>query len=92
MADLIECRNCDSLYCEGCNIYTLAKMLHKGKFDSLMDDEHSVNEILEAEPVKHGKYITDWLGDVSCSLCGAKWLDITQNYCPNCGAKMTEGE
>ena len=47
---------------------------------------------IEVEPVKHGKYITDWLGDVSCSLCGEKWLDITQNYCPNCGAKMTEGE
>lgn len=37
---------------------------------------------------RHGRYITDWLGDSSCSVCGEKYLDATKNYCPNCGAKM----
>lgn len=39
---------------------------------------------------KHGRYIIDDMGDASCSECGANWLDITQNYCPNCGATMEE--
>lgn len=42
-------------------------------------------------PVRHGRYIIDDMGDSSCSECGEKWLDVTQNYCPHCGAKM-DGE
>lgn len=46
----------------------------------------------DVAPVRHGRYITDDMGDSSCSECGAKWLDITQNYCPNCGARMDGGD
>lgn len=42
-------------------------------------------------PVRHGRYIIDDMGDSSCSECGEKWLDVTKNYCPNCGAKL-DGE
>ena len=48
---------------------------------------------IEAEPVKHGKWI-GYAGTIGneCSVCG-KWLDVLQgtaemNYCPNCGADM----
>lgn len=43
MAKYIECRNCDSPYCDGCNIYSLATMLNNGKFDCLMNNNHSIN-------------------------------------------------
>lgn len=42
MADLIECRDCDSPHCDGCNIYTLAMMLHRGELDCLMDEHYSI--------------------------------------------------
>ena len=48
---------------------------------------------IEAEPVKHGRwvrYLDFWR---KCSLCGSSWheqwvMGKTLNYCPNCGAKM----
>ena len=50
---------------------------------------------IEAEPVKHGKWI-GYAGTIGneCSVCG-KWLDVLQgtaemNYCPNCGCRMDE--
>lgn len=45
----------------------------------------------DVAPVRHGRYITNDMGDSSCSECGERYLDVTQNYCPNCGAKM-DGE
>ena len=39
---MIECRKCKSPYCDGCNIYTLAKTLHKGELNCLMADSHSI--------------------------------------------------
>lgn len=56
--------------------------------------------VIEAEPVKHGRWICTnmALGKYACSACGG--VDITcgdyysthyapdQDYCPNCGAKM----
>lgn len=44
----------------------------------------------DVAPVRHGRYIIDDMGDASCSECGAKWLDVMQNFCPNCGARMEE--
>lgn len=48
---------------------------------------------IDAEPVRHGKWI-GYAGTIGneCSVCG-KWLDVLQgtaemNYCPNCGARM----
>lgn len=58
--------------------------------------EEAVNAIwsipaADVAPVRHGRYIIDDMGDSSCSECGAKWLDVTQNYCPHCGA-LLDGE
>lgn len=39
-------------------------------------------------PVVRAHYITDEWGDSSCSECGEPYLDITKNFCPNCGAEM----
>ena len=45
----------------------------------------------DVEPVVHGHYVFDDDGDSSCSVCREKYLDHTQKYCPNCGAKL-DGE
>ena len=51
---------------------------------------------VEAEPVRHGKWIRDELGE-RCDICslyayrdmfGQPW---ESPYCPNCGAKMDKG-
>ena len=59
---------------------------------------------IEAEPVKRGKWLYDgsdgynMLGEEfrwkKCSLCGYSYsttLSKSLNYCPNCGARMSEG-
>ena len=46
-----------------------------------------------ADPVKHGKWLEHQQGlwvYAKCSKCETIH-DIKSNYCPNCGAKMTEG-
>ena len=54
---------------------------------------------IEAEPVKHGRWtpVTNGRGGFECSIChsyapsyqdGVEWLSP---YCPNCGARMSEG-
>lgn len=99
MAEYIECRNCDSPNCEGCNILTLAKMLHDGKFDCLMDANHSVDRFADVEPVRHGRWEhldDDWFDLWKCTACGEEWTfsydptnkDTVVNYCPDCGATM----
>ena len=49
---------------------------------------------VEAEPVRHGKWIDTFGNNMKygfCSLCGDMWENIdTMNYCPNCGAIMDE--
>lgn len=54
---------------------------------------------LEAEPIKHGRWIKLYHDNYKCSECGAWWgSDYNDevindfNYCPNCGAKMDEVE
>ena len=45
--------------------------------------------IVEAEPVRHGKWI--WTGSCQvCSICDEEQygVDTGRYYCPNCGAKM----
>ena len=39
---LIECRSCDCKNCNGCNLFTLAEMLHNRDFDCLMDEHKSI--------------------------------------------------
>ena len=45
---------------------------------------------IEAEPIRHGRWL--WVDGVRCSICNHK-LQTTglTSYCPNCGAKMDEG-
>lgn len=51
-----------------------------------------VDEVPTVDPVKHGRWIEHGKDDNRCSLCGwGVWVN-TNNYCPNCGAKMDEEE
>ena len=47
---------------------------------------------IEAEPVRHGRWVYDHWCEFKCSVCG-EWSKSEpyrgkENYCPNCGAKM----
>ena len=54
--------------------------------------------IIEAEPVRHGRWVDRMVRDWRCSECGEPiykvrkvdgyCFDDKPNYCPNCGAKM----
>lgn len=46
----------------------------------------------DVRPVKIGHYVTDDMGDFSCSECGEKYLDITKRFCPECGAELRRNE
>ena len=38
---------------------------------------------------RHGRYITDDMGDSSCSECGENHLNAADHcYCPGCGARL----
>ena len=45
---------------------------------------------IEAEPVRHGRWIDtrEFCGDYMCSNCDALYGTNKFNYCPHCGAKM----
>lgn len=45
-------------------------------------------QTIDAQPVKHGKWVRDASGELNCSYCGyaPKWDD--DKFCANCGAKM----
>lgn len=57
---------------------------------------------IEAEPVRHGRWVDHMCRDWRCSECGEKinkvrnvdgyCYDDKPHYCPNCGAKMDGGE
>lgn len=96
MAEYIDCRRCDSRNCDGCNILTLAKMFYARKFDCLLDEHNSINQFVDVEPVKHGRW-EKHRGDVcywwECSECHdhparKSGYVFFSRYCPNCGAKM----
>lgn len=71
---------------------------------TVVKDRVDAMPTVEAEPVKHGKYIgTEFDGyadgcpvyyEWKCSECGCVFEEEepTYNYCPNCGAKMDEGK
>ena len=65
------------------------------KFYDWLDDQPTI----EAEPVKHGRWIVSLFPGsehVSCSECGAEYYEDDlllggnefPRYCPNCGAEM----
>ena len=53
---------------------------------------------VDAEPVRHGRWILHRLGDeyFKCSVCGyqqkAYAMSLHFKYCTNCGAKMDGGD
>ena len=100
MAEYIKCRECDSLYCKGCNLKNLETMLYNGKFDCIMNENRCINTAADVAPVVHGRWI-DAYPDIEpnpmfmygiCSECGfEQGISKYLNYCPNCGAKMDGG-
>lgn len=60
--------------------------------EGLNTAEHEVKyaTTIEAEPVKHGRCISDIYG-MKCSECDRDLYENSINFCPNCGAKM-DGE
>lgn len=58
-------------------------------FDTIID----LQPIVDAEPVRHGRWILQTNGHGMCSTCGT-FVDLlngmTWEYCPQCGAKMDE--
>lgn len=81
MAEYIECRRCDSPYCDGCNLNILSKMLHNGKCDRIMDDSHTVNPAADVVEVRHGEWLhtqepLGWrdVDCIECSACKESWI------------------
>ena len=94
MAEYIECRECDSPHCKGCNLKNLETMLRNGKFDCIMNENRCINTAADVTPVVHGYWIEkkSAVGRYfECSNCGAhenKHTAIKGYYCWRCGAKM----
>ena len=54
--------------------------------DDVIDEQPTV----DAEPVKHGRWIEDKYGIPHCSECGTINNTVYKAYCSNCGARMDE--
>lgn len=94
----IECRECDSPFCDGCNIFRLANAMKNGKF--AFNDRHGV---IIPDKQRYGRWVlVDEMDDMcgahlrylECSVCGKESLfnhrghSCQSKYCPHCGAKM----
>lgn len=92
MAEYIECRNCDSTDCKGCNLKNLETMLTSGKFNCLMNRNHSINPAVDVALVRHGRWLPQVvLGQKAWDCSECKTLGSPQwKWCPVCGAKMDE--
>ena len=103
MAEYIGCRECDSLYCKGCNLKNLETMLRNGKFDCIMNENRCINTAADVAPVVHGRWddsgrytFPSGAAAVRCTNCGCA-LTVSEyrlnnwNYCPVCGSKMDGG-
>ena len=83
---MVEHKVLESDYDYGCN-QTLDYVA-----DILIDNAPTI----EAEPVKHGEWITDKDGYSVCSECGFSFGCIEcpheeTDFCPNCGARLDKG-
>ena len=55
-------------------------------------DVDDIENLPSVEPErKKGKWTVTPIY-IKCSECGESFMLIPQNFCPNCGAKMEEGE
>lgn len=77
-----------SVWCNECELAFGWDSDYGGQFDTKEEAAAAWNA--RADTVKCGHYVTNDDGDSSCSVCGDTLLDCTQNYCPNCGARMNE--
>lgn len=94
MAEYIECRECDSPHCKGCNLKNLETMLRNGKFDCIMNENRCINTAADVAPVVHGRWGTGRFNletgnyEEQCTRCRNFSKEYGKPYCPNCGAKM----
>ena len=60
------------------------------KIAEILDDKIPTADVKE---VKHGEWITDKDGFVTCSECGEEhtWDDFRPTFCDMCGARMDDG-
>ena len=54
----------------------------------VFEDTLILTPTVEAEPIRHGHWIVDEDGNITCSECGHH--GVGDNYCERCGAKMDE--
>lgn len=62
-------------------------------------DAITFSPTVDAEPVRHGRWVEDSTRATFCSECGQylyddgeyRIADWQSDYCPHCGAKMDEG-
>ena len=67
--------------------YNPVKFTHEYGYVIRVED---IDHAPTIDPVKHGRWIEHGKDENRCSLCGwGVWVN-TNNYCPNCGAKMDE--
>lgn len=96
MAEYIECRECDSPHCKGCNLKNLETMLRNGKFDCIMNENRCINTVADVVPVVHGRWGTGRFNletgnyEEQCTRCRNFSKEYGKPYCPNCGAKMNK--
>ena len=72
--------------CEGCN-----GAKKKGCGNPCCDYELiELAPAVDAEPVRHGRWIGTSFGTIKCSLCGSSYNIYKgfAEYCAGCGAKM----
>jgi rubrerythrin len=89
---LVEALRCiaDGLDCAYCTM-----KLNGGCKSCAVYDAADAIEALQAQMPKRGEWKTTrpdapMFGFYYCSICGRKRTSPQDNYCPNCGAKMTE--
>ena len=71
-------------YCAGCKCYPCGEVIAAIE----------VAPAVDAEPVRHGKWVEDDYGFYHCK-CGWEFdepEDSSYEYCPSCGAKMDGGK
>lgn len=61
--------------------------------NALLRDEIQKFPAADVKEVKHGEWITDKDGYVTCSECGEEhtWDDFRPPFCDMCGAPMDDG-
>ena len=75
-------------FCEGVSCQECPFLKNSVTGGCRVDDFIKAIPAADVRPVKIGHYVTDEMGDSSCSECGEKYLDITKRFCPECGAEL----